>query len=229
MSNRYFHLMLQDFISLIFPRNCVNCEQSLVSQENYLCTACKIDLPITNDNKNPENGLYQKFAFEKRIASATSYLFFQRKGMTQKLLHQLKYKGKKELGFILGQWFSDSLRKLDVDFIIPVPLHKSKIRQRAYNQSEQIARGIASALDIQLRSDLVIRNVATQTQTMKSKAERWLNVENVYSDIKEDLSGQSVMVVDDVITTGATVGMLCQRLVAANVATIHIASIARGK
>ncbi|MEP1034053.1 phosphoribosyltransferase family protein [Ekhidna sp.] len=221
--------MLRDFISLIFPRNCLNCEQSLISEEHYLCTACKIDLPLTNDYSNPSNQLYQKFAFEPKIKSATSFLYFQRKGITQKLLHELKYKEKKELGILLGAWFAPSLQGINIDIVIPVPLHKSKFRKRTYNQSELIAKGISENFNLEIRKDVIRREVATQSQTKKSKANRWINMENVYSKSTCDLSGHSVLVVDDVITTGATVGMLCQRLVESNVKEIHIACLARGK
>ncbi len=221
--------MLNDFISLVYPRNCIHCQQSLISAENYLCTMCKIDLPVTNDHLNSTNVLYQKFAFEPKVTSATSFLYFQRRGIAQKLLHELKYNGKKELGVQLGKWFAPALSAVEVDMIIPVPLHRSKARKRTYNQSEQIAKGLAETLNLNIKTDLVTREVATQTQTKKSRADRWVNMENVYSCFTEDLEGQSVLVVDDVITTGATVGMLCARLVESNVGTIHIASLARGK
>ncbi len=222
--------MIKDFLSIIFPRNCLHCKRSLISEEQFLCTGCKIDLPFTDDDKNIHNNLYQKFAFESKIKSASSLLYFQRKGITQKLLHEIKYKGKKNLAVVLGKWLSSSLNQLEIDLIVPIPLHKSKLRKRTYNQSEEIGRGIAAELHIPLRSDLFERNVATETQTNKTKAQRWLNMENVYTKSSdEDLSNLSVMVVDDVITTGATIGMLCQRLVESNVKQIHIVSVARGK
>ena len=221
--------MFQDFVSLIFPQTCINCQRSLISAEQYICTGCKIDLPLTNDHQNLSNQLYQKLAFEPKVQSARAFLYFQKNGVTQKLLHQLKYKGKQNLGVTLGQWFAPHFGELEIDLIIPVPLHKSKLRKRSYNQSERIGTGIANELEVEMRTDLAIRQKATQTQTRKTKAERWVNLENVYSEIKEDLSGLSILVVDDVITTGATVGMLCQRLVEAGVDAIHVASIARGK
>ena len=221
--------MIKDFISLIFPQNCINCSQSLISEENFLCTTCKLDLPYTQDNLHSENHLFQKFAFEKKIQSAQAFLYFNKGGITQKLLHQLKYKGKKELGDKLGEWFAPELSHLSFDIIIPVPLHKSKQKRRGYNQSESIAIGISRELEIPVENSCIERRVFTQTQTRKSKVQRWSNMENVYESSKVDLSDLSVLVVDDVITTGATVGMLCDRLIEANVHNIHIATIARGK
>ena len=221
--------MLQDFVSLIFPQNCLNCQQSLISEEKYLCTACKLDLPLTNDYKNQSNELYSKFAFEPKVKTASSFLYFHKGGITQKLLHQLKYNRKKDVGVLLGSLFAPQLSHLEVDFIVPVPLHKSKLRKRTYNQSEKIAEGLSKQLDVEVRDSLVQRVVATKSQTRKSKAQRWNNMENVYSEVKEEVSDSSVLVIDDVITTGATTGMLCQRLVEAGVADIHVACIARGK
>ncbi|SNS46466.1 comF family protein [Ekhidna lutea] len=221
--------MIRDFVSLLFPQNCLNCAQSLISEEQFICTNCKIDLPVTSDHKNPENDLFRKFAFEPKIKSASAYLYYSREGITRKLLHNLKYKGKKEIGKTLGQWMTPTLEFLEFDFVLPVPLHPSKVRKRGYNQSEQIAIGIAEVFALDVKSDLVKRKIATKSQTNKSKADRWINMENVYSEVHEDLSGQSVLIVDDVITTGATIGMLSQRLIQANVESIHLASVARGK
>lgn len=221
--------MWSDFISLIFPQNCINCQQSLISEEKFLCTICKIDLPYTNDHKNPENELFRKFVFEKRVQTAASYLYFYQGGVAQKLLHELKYKEKKGIASLLGSWYARDLSDLDVDLIIPVPLHKSKLRKRGFNQSDIFAEGINSILEVEVEKHLVSRTVATMTQTKKKKVDRWTNLENVYSEVKANLSDISVLVVDDVITTGATIGMLCERLVQADVKSIHIASIARGK
>ncbi len=173
--------------------------------------------------------LFQKFAFQPTIKSASAFLYFQRKGIAQKMLHELKYKGKKDLGILLGNWFASSIYSDNIDVVVPVPLHRSKFRRRTYNQSEQIAKGIAEVLGLELRTDLVRREVATESQTSKSKAQRWMNIENIYSNCRVDLSGRSVLVVDDVVTTGATVGMLCERLVEANAREIHVAALARGK
>ena len=221
--------MFRDFVSLIFPRTCLSCKQSLISQEQFICTSCKIDLPFTDDHQNPTNSLFQKFAYQNKVKSAISYLYFQRKGITQRILHELKYNGKKDLGYMLGTWFAPQFMAHQIDMVIPVPLHKSKLRQRTYNQSEQIARGIADQLAVPSCTDLISREVATDTQTKKSKVQRWINLENVYSTASQDVAGKSVLIVDDVVTTGATVGMLSERLIESNVREIHIASLARGK
>ncbi|WP_421763783.1 ComF family protein [Ekhidna sp.] len=221
--------MFRDFISLIFPQNCINCQQSLNSEEKFLCISCKIDLPFTNDFQNKENDLFKKFSFESKIKSAGAYMYFYHGGVAQKLLYHLKYHGKKEIGFILGKWLALRLSQNRYDLVIPVPLHKSKLRKRTFNQSAEIALGVAEHVNAEINTELIERIISTKSQTRKSKVERWANMQNVYSKIGVDLSGKSILVVDDVITTGATVGMLCERLVEANVESIHIAAVARGK
>ncbi len=222
--------MLRDLLSLIFPNNCLNCQTSLISEERYLCTTCKIDLPETKDHLNPHNELFQKFAFERKIKSASAFLYFHKGGVAQKLLHEVKYRSKSDLAVQLGEWYSETLDDYtNVDFIAPVPLHKSKRRKRTFNQSEKIAEGLSKSLQLPIKSDIIARTKITRTQTRKKKTQRWLNMENVYSTPSEGLIGKSVLVVDDVITTGATIGMFCQRLVEANVEEIHLLCIARGK
>lgn len=222
--------MLLDLISLIYPETCLNCNEGLISAEKFICTSCKQDLPLTDDYLNPENTLYQKFVSEGLVRSASSFLYFTQGGVAQKLLHGLKYDGKHEIGSTLGLWYGPSLSSsIEIDLIIPVPLHSSKRRKRGYNQSTHFAQGLESSFPTaELREDLVLRDKRGSSQTKKSKVERWINIDNVYSEIKDDIAGASVLVVDDVITTGATVAMLCEKLTKAKVHSIDIACIARG-
>ncbi|MEM0940840.1 MAG: phosphoribosyltransferase family protein [Bacteroidota bacterium] len=221
--------MISDFISLVFPRTCINCNISLISKEEIICTSCKLDLPVTNDHLHPQNDLFQKFAFEPKVKSASSFIYFYQRGITQKLLHHLKYQKKKEIGFLLGTWFAHNLNHLAIDLILPVPLHSQKQRKRGYNQSEFFARGIAEILALEVLEDGVTRATSTTTQTKKSKLKRWADMENVYSKASDEVRNKRLLVVDDVITTGATIGMLCNRLVEAQAKEIHIAAIARSK
>ncbi|MEP5611321.1 MAG: ComF family protein [Cyclobacteriaceae bacterium] len=222
--------MLSDFLSLIYPATCLNCNQTLISAENFICTSCKVDFPLTNDHVNPENELYQKFAAEPLVRSASSYLYFNEGGIAQKLIHALKYEGASQVGNMLGSLYGKSISQdFKPEIIAPVPIHKKRLKKRGYNQSLGIAVGLAEHFDgAEVRDDLVFRVKNTETQTKRNKVSRWLNVENIYSNIEEDLTGKEVLVVDDVITTGATVGMLCSKLREANVASIHIVCAARG-
>lgn len=221
--------MLSEFLSLIYPATCLNCNETLISAENFICTACKTDLPETMDHLNPENELFQKFAYNPLVKSASAFLYFNEGGIAQKLVHNLKYEGAHEIGDLLGVEYGRTLSTfIEPDIIVPVPIHKKKLRKRGYNQSLGFANGLASCFnDAEVREDLILRTKNTATQTRKNKLSRWQNVDNIYSDVKEDLTGKVVLVVDDVITTGATVGMLCDKLVAANSSSIHVLCIAR--
>ncbi len=221
--------MLSEFISLIYPATCLNCNETLISAENFICTACKIDLPETMDHLNSENVLFQKFAYNSSIKSAASFLYFHDGGIAQKLIHGLKYEGSHEIGNLLGELYGKTIFDYFIpDIVIPVPIHKKKLRKRGYNQSLGFAKGLASCFNnVEVRDDLIDRIKNTETQTRRNKLSRWLNVSNIYSDVKEDLSGKVAIVVDDVITTGATVGMLCDKLKEANVSAIHILCMAR--
>lgn len=222
--------MLSDLVSLIYPSTCLGCNQTLISAENFVCTSCKIDLPETSDHLNKENELFQKFAYEHLIKSASAYLYFNENGIAQKLIHALKYEGAAQVGNVLGDLYGMSVSKcIEPDIIIPVPIHKRRLRKRGYNQSLGFANGLATHFkSAEVRDDLIYRVKYTETQTRKNKVSRWLNVDNIYSEATEDLSGKVAVVVDDVITTGATIGMLCSKLKEAKVSAIHILAIGRG-
>jgi ComF family protein len=222
--------MLSDLISLIYPRTCLNCNETLISTENFICTSCKLDLPTTNDHLNHENELFQKFAYEPLIKTVSACLFYIKGGIAQKLIHALKYDGKSEVGLYIGKYYGRILSNyLDPDIIIPVPLHYKKLRKRGYNQSASFARGLGEVFgNSEVHEELIYRIKNIESQTRKNKLSRWQNVDNIYSEVSEDLSGKSAMVVDDVITTGATIGMLCEKLKEAKISTIHILCIARG-
>jgi ComF family protein len=160
------------------------------------------------------------------VESASSYLYFQKKGITQKLLHQLKYKGQKEVGRKLGLYYGYDLKEhLEADCIIPIPLHKSRLRTRGYNQSEWFGKGLSEAMEIPMDSGSVVRIRKTETQTRKGRYKRWENVEGIFAVMDpEKLAGCHVLLVDDVVTTGATLEACAQALVAA-VADVKISVV----
>ena len=222
----------QDLVNLVFPNVCVNCSTILVYQEEHLCTACRLSLPKTEYHHQKENPLFQKFVYEPKVKTVSAYLHFNRYGIAQHLIHELKYNSKPQLGNMLGQWYARDLKKLDqkLDFIIPVPLHKSKLEKRGYNQSEHIALGMADILEVPVEADIAKRVKRTSTQTKKSKVQRWQNLESVYQiEDSSKLEGANILVVDDVLTTGATIGQLVGEICKFSVNEIHIATIAAGK
>lgn len=201
---------LHSFWSLLFPRCCVVCGSPLARGEECLCTSCNINLPRTGFHLRKDNPV--ECLFWGRIPGlkrASSFLFYRKGSDFRRILHLLKYGGCKELGEVMGRYMAAELSPGgffdSVDMIIPVPLHRKKQRLRGYNQSEWIARGIASVTGIPLYTECMIREKNTETQTRKSTFERWENVEGIFRLCDTvHFEGKHVLLVDDVLTTGAT-------------------------
>lgn len=222
----------EDFVSLVFPKICIHCGIPLVKQEDHICTKCRLSLPKTDYHTFIDNPLKSKFVYEPKIKSVAAYLHFNKKGLAQSLIHHLKYKGEKDIGETLGRWYGHDLLDCGwkLDLIIPVPLHVSKLRKRGFNQSEHFAIGLSETLEIPLDAQVVSRRVRTASQTRRSKVERWQNMESIYRvQTSMLLREKDVLVVDDVLTTGATIGELVSVLVDAGVRSVRILTIAAGK
>lgn len=223
---------LADFISLIYPRVCLHCRKPLSRAEEFLCLPCELSLPKSTYLTNKED-LCKKFAFQPKVIAAYAYLDFNKFGIAQKLVHNLKYQGKKDLGTWLGARFGRDLSKQDhapFDLLIPSPLHANRQRHRGYNQSTCLAQGMSEPLSLPVCEDAVARTKETTTQTKKSKLKRWENMESVFTVTKpKEIEGRHILLVDDVITSGATIGMLCDELAKENPASISVAALAAGK
>ena len=209
----------------------MDCHEPLLGQEKYFCLQCKLDLPKTNDHIYRNDDLLKKFASVPQVISATSWLFLQKENMAEKLIYQLKYNGKHHLGHYLGVLYGEELMRDGFeppDVILPVPLHKSRLRKRGYNQSASFAEGLAVSLgDAPVDHKLIKREKKTKTQTRKTKLQRWMNIEQAFSAPQRQLTAKTALVVDDVITTGATVSQFCEQLVKSGVQRISVVSIAR--
>lgn len=206
---------LVDLVNLFFPLQCQACGNVLFRQEEVICFKCLIRLPRTNFHLHEENPVSRMFWGRIPIHAAASFLFFNKGGKVQQLIHQLKYKGQTKVGLYLGKMYGESLLKshlfADVELVIPVPLHPRKQHQRGFNQSEVIARGLSSSMHIPCVSDQLIRRLHTATQTRKSRYERWENVKSSFQlNRPEELAGKHLLLVDDVITTGATLEACAQ-------------------
>lgn len=200
---------ITDLIELFYPSLCVTCGERLTSQEKYICVDCWNDLPVTNFHLNSENKIAQLFWGRVQIENATAYFSYKKGSKYQQLIHALKYKGMKELGFETGRRFgvvlSDSDTFSDTDFIIPVPLHPKKQKKRGYNQSEWIAKGISETLKKPVSIGNLKRNIHTSTQTRKNRYERWKNVENIFEVTNpKEFTAKHILLIDDIVTTGST-------------------------
>ncbi len=226
--------LIDSLLSIIFPNVCLNCTRVLFDYEREICTMCINNLPKFSSINNSHKELSQKFIFESKIDNVRSFIIYKPKGIGQKLIHALKYKYNQEIGLILGELFAEELFNLNFqkkyDIVIPVPLHKRKLALRGYNQSEIIANPIAQKLNLPHIPDGLVRTAFTNTQTKKSKVDRWANMDNPFKpNSLIDLNKRRILLVDDVVTTGATISAAVDALVLAGVSSIGVVSIAAPK
>ncbi|MEL6533941.1 MAG: ComF family protein [Bacteroidota bacterium] len=223
--------MLKDFVNLFFPRYCLACRGPVVQGDHILCTSCVVDLPRTQYHEDPDNPVARKFYGLLPLSHAFGYLHFAKGGQIQTLLHQLKYENRPEVGEILGRWYGSELKEEgydeQFDLIVPIPLHASKQRKRGYNQSDAIAKGLSEGLGIPWSADTLKRTRHTHTQTRMSRAERYANMASVFTVAEPNsVQNQRVLLIDDVVTTGATLQACGEVLVAAKPQSLSIAALA---
>lgn len=228
-----FKQSLQELHSLLFPGVCLACGAKLPPEKEILCNRCLYDLPRTHYHLERDNPVEETFWGRMPIVRATSYYHFNKGSKFQKLIHALKYQGKARVGIYLGRQMGQDIHAegftQGIDAIIPVPLHEKKRRQRGYNQSDLIAQGIKEATGIPVNRNALLRKVHSSTQTRKTRYDRWENVSRIF-DVRPDekLRGKHVLLIDDVMTTGATLeacaGALQQKLdVRISIATLALA------
>jgi ComF family protein len=200
-------VILRDLVGLLFPRACAGCGESLGKGEEVVCVRCLMEVEETGFHGcMDDNELYYRLAGRVPLMGAAALYYFDRRGRFKRMMQALKYGNRPQVGRYLGHYYGEMLRDCpglrDADVLVPVPLHHSRRATRGYNQSEEIARGLGKALGIPVEAKALVRKARTATQTKKSQAERWENVQDVFQ-LKAPMQGH-VVVVDDVITTGAT-------------------------
>lgn len=224
---------LADFFNLLFPDLCAACGQQLFHGEKQICTTCLYDLPYTDFHLYPDNPVARLFWGRINCHSAMAMLYFRKTSKVQQLIHQLKYRSQPELGVRLGEILGEKLLEgftaADAlpDLIIPVPLHPAKKRSRGYNQSQKIAEGISAVTHIPVGTTQLIRKRSTATQTKKNRYKRFENMKAVFSvPDQAALAGKHGLLVDDVITTGATLEACGQVLLDQGLQQLSIAALA---
>jgi ComF family protein len=220
----------ESFAELFYPHLCITCTRKLFAEEKYVCMFCWTELPRTHFHLDPGNKMAQLFWGRVRIESATAWFYFRKGSHYQQLIHHLKYKGLKELGFTMGNKLGHEISTSPfsgTDLVIPIPLHRKKEKIRGYNQSSWIAMGIASALNIPFSEEILKRSGYTETQTRKNRFERWQNVEGIFEVVKnEEVSGKHILLVDDVVTTGSTLEAAAGTLLSAGASKVSLAALA---
>lgn len=221
----------QDFIGLFYPNLCEACGSTLVSNEQVLCTGCRYEIPKTNFWKADDNVVAQSFWGRVKIEKACAYFYFNKGSSYRKLIHKLKYNGQQKIGITLGRHFAQELKNNNwcntIDILVPVPLHAKKLRKRGYNQSACIAQGIAEITGIKISTNNLIKQSHTESQTTKTRLERWENVAEVFTVLNpEFFEGKHILLIDDTMTTGATLEACAQALMAQCNCKISIATLA---
>lgn len=224
-----FREYLEALINLFFPNICCSCNSFLLHGEELVCTKCLYNLPKTNFHEECDNIVEQIFWGRADVKRATSFFYYVKGMHHQKLIHKMKYQGTKELGVVLGQYFGSFLTGTlfsETDMIIPVPLHPSKLKKRGFNQSEWIGKGLATALATPLKTNILVRKISSSTQTRKSRIERWENVKNIFEVRNKALiENRKILLVDDIITTGATLESCAHALLEVKGVELYVATL----
>jgi ComF family protein len=199
----------QSFISLFYPNLCLVCNGNVPFTDRRICLKCEAELPVTNFHLDDDNPIFEKFAGRIELEQAAALFYFFKNGNVQTLIHDLKYHQKAEIGIQLGKMYGSILKESGyfdtVDFILPVPLHPKKEKQRGYNQSDMFAQGLSATLGKPWRKDILKRTEYTNSQTKKSIIDRFENVKSAFEIAKPNaIQNKHILIVDDVMTTGAT-------------------------
>jgi len=217
-------------LHLLFPHICAGCTNDILDSDSSLCMRCIASLPETGFALHEDNPVANKFTGRLQLQSATAQYYFTKSSLIQQLIHQLKYKGHEELGLQLGQMMGRQLvqsgRFQSIDILVPLPLFAARQKKRGYNQAAVLCRGMAKAMNIPVYEKSVERITATESQTKKGRIDRWLNTEGKFR-VKDEaaLTGKHLLLVDDVITTGATLEACGAELVKIKGTRVSIAAL----
>ena len=202
--------MVINLLNLFFPKVCMACQNHLTDNELHVCTTCRHQLPLTNFHFDRSNAVHKMMYGRIKLEEATALLHFSKKGIVQQLMHNLKYRGHEVIGHFLGEWLGEELKNSEtyktIDVVVPVPLHKSKQKRRGYNQVDKFGRALALALNADYNTVTLIKTTATKTQVFKDRLKRSSNIEANFTISEQDtLKYKHILLVDDIITTGATI------------------------
>jgi len=202
-------IMINALLSLFYPRLCLSCKELLLEKENMICASCYHHLSFTEMYKIDQNILQQMFYGRVHLIHASAILYFNKNNVTQKLIHQLKYKGEQEIGALLALLYETELtlihQKNKFDVVVPIPLHPRKFKLRGYNQLTFFGNEISRILKIPMADQLLLKHKETQTQTIKNKEERTkMDDEVFFLKNPEEYANKHILLIDDVVTTGST-------------------------
>ncbi|MDR1591334.1 MAG: ComF family protein [Prevotellaceae bacterium] len=223
--------VIKHLVALFYPDMCLACEQLLLSGEQYLCSDCLLRMPRTQLHDIPNNHLEQRFAGKVRFDGVTAFYYYNQESPFQNIIHKLKYRQGKHIGYIMGQYaaaeLADSVRFAHFDALVPVPLHPNKLKRRGYNQSAVIAEGLSAFMKIPVDETNLYRKIENPTQTKKTAIERWKNTEGIFAvHHPEAYTDKRLLLIDDVLTTGATITACLQAINAVCNARVSVFTVA---
>lgn len=223
--------MFKSIVNLLFPKVCYACLNLLHDNEDTICVSCRHDLPVTNFHFDADEAIKKVLYGRAKIKQGTALFRFEKKGLVQQLIHGLKYRGYENIGFLLGNWLGSELKTLEtyqnIDMVIPVPLHKKKLRKRGYNQVTKFGQQLAKALNADYVDTVLVKVTNTSSQTTKQRFTRWINNDELFAIINTDaIENKHILLVDDLITTGATLEACITVLNKAKNIKISIATMA---
>lgn len=217
-------------LNLIFPKVCSGCKTILRASERVLCLKCRHTLPLTRYHLTGNDTMKSLFYGRIPLEAATALVQFQKKGVTQELLHNLKYRGQQRVGTFFGKWLGEELKDLNpyhtVNMVIPVPLHKTRLRKRGYNQVTMFGKEIANALQVPYKENLLLRVSQTGSQVFKERLTRFGSDHIFTIENSEEIQNKHILIVDDIVTTGATLENCAKVILKKSNATISFATIA---
>lgn len=217
-------------LQLLFPHVCAGCGSDLVGPQSPLCLHCVHRLPDTGFGILPGNPVEKNFWGRLPFQAATACYYFTRDSLIQRLMHQVKYRGNRDLAIFLGRLMGQNLlrtgRFASLDMLVPLPLFPARERTRGYNQATLLCEGIAEVLGIPVAGTCIARTTHTETQTKKARMERWQNITGKFSLVEPRvIAGRHVLLVDDVVTTGATLESCGHTLLEAKDVTLYLAAL----
>ena len=221
--------LYRPLLDILYPQTCLGCNNMLQTGEKILCTKCRHDLPLTNHHKTPENDASKRLSGRVALEKVMSMLIFEKQGIVQQIIHKLKYDGHQEVGTLLGLWYGEIIKAelKNVDEIIPVPLHKRRLKKRGYNQVMTFCEALSKALEVPVNKEILWRNKYSKTQTKKAFFLRTdVNKEIFDVNFSERDSGKHFLLVDDVLTSGTTLEQCAKALLKIPTTKISIVTMA---
>lgn len=220
----------ESLLHLLFPHVCEGCGTDVIEQDHFLCLKCHASLPKTEFHLYPNNPIEKIFWGRLPITHATAQYYFTKASLMQHLMHQLKYRGNKELGLYLGRLmghaFKQSNRFERIDALIPLPLFPAKEKGRGYNQATVLCEGISEVMAKPIVKNAIVRTMHTDSQTKKNRVQRWENMEGRFELVNLGaIKDKHVLLVDDVITTGATLEACGTELLEAENVRLSVATL----